>query len=118
MKKCLLLIMLVSMSFVGLIAQKLDMEKLKGMKPRAIGPAGMSGRITSIDVVHINNDIMYAGSASGGLWKTTSAGISWEPIFDKENVMSIGAIAIQQDNPSVVWVGTGEGNPRNSLNGG
>lgn len=100
------------------IAQKLDMEKLKGMKPRSIGPAGMSGRITTIDVVNANTDVMYAGSASGGLWKTTSAGISWEPIFDKEAVLSIGAVSIQQDNPSVIWVGTGEGNPRNSLNGG
>jgi len=111
---CLLLILISTLSF----GQKLDMDKLKGMKPRAIGPAGMSGRITSIDVVSTNNDIMYAGSASGGLWKTTSGGINWEPIFDKENVLSIGAIAIQQDNPSVIWVGTGEGNPRNSLNGG
>jgi photosystem II stability/assembly factor-like uncharacterized protein len=100
------------------VAQKLDMDKLKGMKPRSIGPAGMSGRITTIDVVNTNTDVMYAGSASGGLWKTTSAGISWEPIFDKEAVLSIGAVSIQQDNPSVIWVGTGEGNPRNSLNGG
>lgn len=100
------------------IAQKLDMEKLKGMKPRPIGPAGMSGRITSIDAVVANPDIIYAGAASGGLWKTTSAGITWEPVFDKENTLAIGAVAIQQDNPAVVWVGTGEGNPRNSLNGG
>lgn len=100
------------------MAQKLDMEKLKGMKPRAIGPAGMSGRITSIDVVVANPNIIYAGAASGGVWKTTSAGISWEPVFDKEATLAIGAIAIQQDNPAVIWVGTGEGNPRNSLNGG
>jgi photosystem II stability/assembly factor-like uncharacterized protein len=100
------------------VAQKIDMEKMKGMKPRAIGPAGMSGRITAIDVVNSNTDIMYAGSASGGVWKTTSGGIHWEPIFDKETILSIGAIAIQQDNPSVIWVGTGEGNPRNSLNSG
>jgi photosystem II stability/assembly factor-like uncharacterized protein len=100
------------------MGQSLNMDKLKGMKPRSIGPAGMSGRITAIDAVVSNPDIMYAGSASGGLWKSTSGGIDWEPIFDKENVMSIGAIAIQQDNPSVIWVGTGEGNPRNSLNGG
>ncbi len=94
------------------------MEKLKGMKPRSIGPAGMSGRITAIDVVVSNPDIIYAGAASGGVWKSTSGGIVWEPLFDKENVLSVGAIAIQQDNPAVVWVGTGEGNPRNSLNGG
>lgn len=99
-------------------AQKLDMEKLKGMKPRSIGPAGMSGRITAIDAVESNPDIIYAGAASGGVWKTTSAGISWEPIFDKESTLAIGSIAIQQDNPSIIWVGTGEGNPRNSLNGG
>ncbi len=100
------------------VAQQLDMEKLKGLKPRSIGPAGMSGRITAIDVVVSNPDIMYAGAASGGVWKTTSGGITWEALFDEQTTLSIGAIAIQQDNPSVVWVGTGEGNPRNSLNGG
>ncbi|MEQ8302388.1 MAG: hypothetical protein RIB47_03270 [Cyclobacteriaceae bacterium] len=100
------------------MAQQLDMDKLKGMKARSIGPGAMSGRITAIDVVVDNRDIMYVGSASGGLWKTTSGGVNWEPIFDKEAVMSIGAVAIQQSNPSVIWVGTGEGNPRNSLNGG
>jgi len=120
MRKKLLFLFALSIGLIyqAAFAQKLDMEKLKGMKPRSIGPGGMSGRITSIDVVRNNTDIMYAGSASGGLWKTTSGGINWEPIFDKENVLSIGAIAIQQDNPSVLWVGTGEGNPRNSLNGG
>jgi photosystem II stability/assembly factor-like uncharacterized protein len=61
---------------------------------------------------------MYVGTASGGLWKSTSGGIKWEPIFDKEVTASIGAVKIQQSNPSVIWVGTGEGNPRNSLNGG
>ena len=99
-------------------AQKIDMEKMKGFKPRSIGPAGMSGRITSIDVVVSNPDIIYAGSASGGLWRSTSGGINWEPLFDKEAVLSVGAVTVQQDNPSVIWVGTGEGNPRNSLNGG
>lgn len=110
--------MFMMLTSISLFAQKLDMEKLKGMKPRSIGPAGMSGRITAIDAVVANPDIIYAGAASGGVWKSTSGGVSWEPIFDKESTLSIGAIAIQQDNPSVVWVGTGEGNPRNSLNGG
>ncbi|MBS1975902.1 MAG: hypothetical protein JST46_00930 [Bacteroidetes bacterium] len=118
MKKLLILLL----GFVILVdlaqAQKLDMDKLKGYKPRSIGPAGMSGRITAIDAVVSNPDIIYAGAASGGLWKSTSGGINWEPLFDKETVLSIGAIAIQQNNPSVIWVGTGEGNPRNSLNGG
>jgi len=99
-------------------AQQIDIEKLKGLKPRAIGPAGMSGRITAIDVVNAQPDIIYAGAASGGVWKSESGGIDWKPIFDKQAVASIGAIAIQQSNPDVIWVGTGEGNPRNSLNGG
>jgi len=118
MRLSLRLLMLFTVVAFSIQAQKLDMEKLKGMKPRSIGPAGMSGRITAIDAVVSNPDIIYAGAASGGVWKTTSAGISWEPIFDKEATLAIGSIAIQQDNPSVVWVGTGEGNPRNSLNGG
>lgn len=99
-------------------AQQLDTEKLKGMKPRAVGPAGMSGRITAVDVVNKNPNVIYVGSASGGVWKSESQGIDWKPIFDKENLQAIGAITIQQSNPDVIWVGTGEGNPRNSLNGG
>ncbi|MEO0555635.1 MAG: hypothetical protein AAF149_20690 [Bacteroidota bacterium] len=102
----------------SLIAQSIDMELLKGMKPRSIGPAGMSGRVTAIDALHSNPDLIYVGTASGGLWKSESGGIDWKPVFDKEKILSIGAVAIQQDNPDVVWAGTGEGNPRNSLNGG
>ncbi len=99
-------------------AQELTNDILKDMQPRNIGPGGMSGRVTSIDVVTENPYIMYVGTASGGLWKSTSGGIKWDPIFDNEKTASIGAVAIQQSNPSVIWVGTGEGNPRNSLNGG
>ena len=102
----------------SLFAQQFSMDILKDMKPRNIGPGGMSGRVTAIDVVTNDPDVMYVGTASGGLWKSTSGGIKWDPIFDKEATASIGAIAIQQSNPSVIWVGTGEGNPRNSLNGG
>ncbi|MFA0960272.1 hypothetical protein AB9P05_00540 [Roseivirga sp. BDSF3-8] len=100
------------------IGQKVDMEKLKGLNIRNIGPAGMSGRVTSIDVVRENPDIIFAGTASGGLWKSESGGISWKPVFDKERVMSIGDVTIYQKNPSIVWAGTGEGNPRNSQTNG
>ena len=99
-------------------SQEIDVDKLKGMKPRSIGPAGMSGRITAIDVVNNQPNVIYAGAASGGVWKSESEGIHWKPVFDEENLQSVGAIAIQQNNPDVIWVGTGEGNPRNSLNGG
>jgi len=101
-----------------LFPQDFSTDLFKDMKPRNIGPGGMSGRVTAIDVVEHNPDIMYVGTASGGLWKSTSGGIKWLPIFENETTASIGAVAIQQSNPSVIWVGTGEGNPRNSLNGG
>jgi photosystem II stability/assembly factor-like uncharacterized protein len=99
-------------------AQQLDMDKLKDMEPRNIGPAGMSGRITAIDVVRENPDIIYSGAASGGLWKSESGGVDWTPVFDEQGAHSIGDISIYQKNPSIVWVGTGEGNPRNSQNMG
>jgi photosystem II stability/assembly factor-like uncharacterized protein len=116
MKKLLFLsLLLFSTTF---FSQQLSMDIMKDMKPRNIGPGGMSGRVTAIDVVTSDPDIMFVGTASGGLWKSTSGGIKWFPVFDQQPTASIGAVAIQQSNPSVVWVGTGEGNPRNSLNGG
>ncbi|MCI0694326.1 hypothetical protein L0337_20250 [candidate division KSB1 bacterium] len=99
-------------------AQLIDMDKLHGLKARSIGPAGMSGRVTAIHAVHSNPDIIYIGTASGGLWKSTSGGIAWTPVFDEQKVASIGAVAIDQRNPDVIWVGTGEGNPRNSQTSG
>lgn len=99
-------------------AQEIDVNLLKGMKIRNIGPAGMSGRVTSIDAVHRNPEIIYVGTASGGLWKSTSGGTRWSPVFDKQPLQSIGAVAITQSNPDVVWAGTGEGNPRNSMSSG
>ncbi|TVZ55278.1 photosystem II stability/assembly factor-like uncharacterized protein [Lutibacter sp. Hel_I_33_5] len=116
MKKLLSLIFFLTTSL--LLSQEFSMDLVKNMKPRNIGPGGMSGRVTTIDVVESNPDIMYVGTASGGIWKSTSGGIKWDPIFEKELTASIGALAIQQSNPSVIWAGTGEGNPRNSLNGG
>jgi photosystem II stability/assembly factor-like uncharacterized protein len=99
-----------------LSAQKITTSQFSNLKPRSIGPAGMSGRVTSIDALHSNPDIIYLGTASGGVWKTENGGSSWLPIFDDQPILNIGAVAIQQSNPSVLWVGTGEGNPRNSLN--
>ena len=95
---------------------KVDINKVfKNWKPRNIGPASMSGRVTTIDVEveHPNN--IWIGAASGGVWKTDNSGVSWKPLFEEQPIMNIGALAIQQSNPSVVWVGTGEGNPRNSI---
>ncbi|MDF1576207.1 MAG: hypothetical protein P1P86_13545 [Bacteroidales bacterium] len=103
---------------ISLKAQPLDMELLQGMKARSIGPGGMSGRVTAIDVENRNNAVFYIGTASGGLWKTENGGVNFTPLFDREEVSSIGALAIDPSNEDIIWAGTGEGNPRNSLNGG
>jgi len=95
-----------------------NVDDFKNMKFRNIGPAGMSGRITAIDVVLSNTNKIYVGSASGGLWLSENAGTSWKPIFDEQSTLAIGSIKINQNNPDEIWVGTGEGNPRNSLNTG
>jgi len=76
----------------------------------------MSGRITAVDAVTDDPRVVWIGSASGGVWKTTNGGDAWSPVFDEQPTLNIGSLAIQQSNPSIVWVGTGEGNPRNSLN--
>ncbi|MGZ3867152.1 MAG: VPS10 domain-containing protein, partial [Bacteroidia bacterium] len=84
---------------------------------RQIGPAEMSGRITSIDVVNSTPRIFYVGTAGGGVWKTTTAGVTFNPVFDKFS-QSIGCLTIDQKNPETVWVGTGECNMRNSVSVG
>lgn len=73
---------------------KLD-QHFKNWKPRSIGPAGMSGRITAIDGVADDPNIIYVGAASGGVWKTENGGTSWTPVFDDQPNINIGSIAIQ-----------------------
>jgi len=99
-------------------AQEIDFDHFKQLKFRNVGPAGMSGRITAIDVNLRDKDHIFVGSASGGVWESKNGGISWKPIFDDQPTLSIGAIKINQKNPAEIWVGTGEGNPRNSHNSG
>ena len=92
-----------------------DDPVLKTFKWRSIGPASMGGRIDDIEAVESNPSIIYAGYATGGVWKTTNMGTTWEPIFDEPPVSSIGAIAIAPTDPNVVWVGTGENNNQRSV---
>lgn len=84
------------------------------MEARWLGPGTMSGRITSIDGVAADGKTIYVGTAGGGIWKTTNAGASFKPIFDKY-CQSIGAIAIDQTAPMTIYAGTGESNMRNSV---
>lgn len=97
---------------------QVSVELFKNLKPRNIGPANMGGRITDIEGVPGNPLMVYVGTATGGLWKTTNGGISWTPLFDEQETQTIGDIALDPQNPEVVWVGTGEGNPRNSISVG
>jgi len=89
-------------------------ELLAAMQARSIGPAGMSGRIAAIDALASDPDVVYVGAATGGVWKSTNGGQTWQAVFDDQRVLGIGAVAVDQSNPDVIWVGTGEGNPRNS----
>ncbi len=118
-------------------------EDFRGLSWRSIGPANMSGRVAAIAIEPGNPKTFYVGFGTGGLWKTTNAGTTFSPIFDKEATSSIGAIAVAdappewpgwKDEPAstsgkpadpakkgrgkIVWVGTGEGNGRNSSSWG
>ncbi len=89
-------------------------DLFKGLDFREIGPAVMGGRIDDFAVVESNPDVFYVGSASGGVLKTTNGGNTWQPVFDDEVTSSIGDVTVAPGDPSVVWVGTGESNNRQS----
>jgi photosystem II stability/assembly factor-like uncharacterized protein len=91
-----------------------DDPLLKTFRWRAIGPASMGGRIDDIAVVESNPYIIYVGAATGGVWKSTNNGTTFDPIFDTYSVSSIGDVAVSQSDPNIVWVGTGEPNNRQS----
>ena len=78
------------------------------IKLRSVGPALMSGRISDIDIHPEKENIWYVAVGSGGVWKTENAGTTWKPIFDDQSVYSIGSVTIDPNNPSRIWVGTGE----------
>jgi photosystem II stability/assembly factor-like uncharacterized protein len=91
---------------------------LHTLRPRCIGPANMSGRITEIAIYEKEPRIQYAASATGGLWKTVNHGTTWTPYFERESTISLGAVAVSQSDYNLVWVGTGEANARNSVSWG
>ncbi len=96
----------------------LDASLMEGLKARSIGPAAVSGRVAAIDVIASNPNHIIVGAATGGVWMSKNGGLTWKPVFDSEAVASIGAVAINQSNPDIIWVGTGEGNVRNSTSVG
>jgi photosystem II stability/assembly factor-like uncharacterized protein len=98
-------------------AQRADQrtDSFAGLTFRNIGPATMGGRVDDLAVLETNPAVFYVGTATGGLWKTTNNGTTWEVLFDDlDDVVSIGDIAITPDDANTVWVGSGENNNRQS----
>jgi len=85
------------------------------LKPRNTGPAEMGGRTVDFAVVESNTSIIYAAVGPSGVWKSVNSGTSWFPVFHKEATVAVGAVAVSQSNPDIVWAGTGEGTSRNSV---
>ncbi len=90
-------------------------DSLNNVKFRNLGPSVGGGRVAAVVGVPGDRNTYYVGAAAGGVWKTTDGGDSWEAVFKDQPTASIGALALAPSNPNVVWVGTGEGNPRNDV---
>ncbi len=105
--------------FLPLGAQDIQLPRnvFGSIKARSIGPATMSGRVTSVDAIDRNPNIIYVGAANGGVWKSVDGGLKFKPVFDRY-IMSIGSITIDQQHPDTVWVGTGEPWTRNTTSVG
>ena len=93
----------------------LDELSISGLKFRCVGPALTSGRISDFAVNPNNYSEYYVATSSGGVWKTTNAGTTYKPIFDGQGSYSIGCVTMDPNNPSVIWVGTGENNNQRSV---
>src|SRR6185437_12939485 len=105
-----------------LAAQTIPASALEGLSWRSIGPATTGGRIADFAVAEVPGEpeVMYVGTASGGVFKSANAGVSWTPVFDHADgaMLSIGAVAVAPSNPSILWVGTGEVDNRQSSSWG
>ena len=98
------------------IAQKVDLQQLKPLKYRHIGPLG--NRVISVAGVPGDPLIYYAGAASGGIWKTVDGGVNWKAVLDDKPVHSIGSLAVAPSDPQIVWAGTGEPHIRSNVSVG
>lgn len=90
-------------------------DLLQSYSWRVIGPANMGGRVTDIDGVPGDPSTFYVSGADGGIHKTIDGGVSFKPIFENQRAYSIGALTIAPSDKNILWVGTGEGDPRNSV---
>jgi photosystem II stability/assembly factor-like uncharacterized protein len=95
-----------------------EMDMVKRLTFRNIGPANQAGRVSVIVGILGDPYTFYVAGANGGIFKTTNGGTTWKPIFDNQDVLSIGAIELAPSNPDIIYVGTGEENPRNNASFG
>jgi len=107
-----------SLLFIAASVAAQQPDQLKGLKWRSVGPANNAGRISVVAGVPGNRDVYYVAGANGGIIKTTNGGITFRPVFDKQSSISIGAIAVAPSDPNIIYVGTGEENPRNNASVG
>ncbi|NRB61761.1 MAG: hypothetical protein HRU40_01805 [Saprospiraceae bacterium] len=110
-------LLLLLFPFFG-VSQPLTSETFNGLYIRNIGPAAMSGRIVDLAVVEQDMKTFYVASATGGVWKTTNNGTTFNPVFENEATHSVGDVAVHQVHPHHVWVGTGERANRQSSSWG
>lgn len=93
----------------------IESSTVAGLSFRLVGPALTSGRIADIAVDPRNQNVWYVAAASGGAWKTTNHGTTFNPIFDNQASYSIGCVTLAPSNPNTVWVGSGENNNQRSV---
>src|SRR5438552_5173475 len=99
-------------------APPLSQALFKNLKARSIGPAVMGGRVSDIAIDPRNPFVFYVGLGHGGVFKTNDNGVTFQSIFDKQPMLSVGALSVAPSDSDVVWVGTGEANDRNSSDWG
>ena len=115
MKSARALIMIVTFISIAMSAESEKRSLLGDLKWRNIGPANMGGRVSAIEGVAGDPNTYYVGGADGRIFKTINNGVTFDEIFNDQDAYSIGAITVAPSDPNVLWVGTGEGDPRNSV---
>ena len=98
--------------------QQIDSATVNGFRWRTVGPANFMGRLSDVVGLPSPSKTWFIAAAGGGIWKSTNNGLTWRPLFDDKNVISMGMLAIAPSDTQQVWAGTGEPNTRNTIEPG
>src|SRR5262245_54414322 len=120
MNRTTLLVLLAAVSFGLLVAQqgsvpRLTADVVRDLELRNLAGTFSTGRIADVAIDPRNRSVWYVASASGGLWKTTNRGLTFQPIFDQGGSYSLGCVALDPKNPDIVWLGTGENQAQRAI---